>query len=102
MGRGVHDVNPRDWLAKIFSSRAAADGAVVRRSAKDVDTITGRARFLRELDRRGFQAFENAGQIVIFCNREPIRVLTQRQAVRRLGSNSAKPQIRDHEFANSS
>jgi hypothetical protein len=48
---------------------------VVRRSLHDVDRIVGRERFLSELDRRGFQAVVNAGQVVIFCNREPLRRL---------------------------
>ncbi|HKK86330.1 MAG TPA: hypothetical protein VJ942_12505 [Roseovarius sp.] len=33
-------------------------------------------RFMREIHRRGFQVAENSGQIVIFCNRAPVRWLT--------------------------
>jgi len=33
-------------------------------------------RFMREIHRRGFQVAENSGQIIIFCNRAPIRWLT--------------------------
>lgn len=66
---------PDTWLRHVFSSQAAADGGVVRRRMSDVDRIVGRARFLSEIERRGFQAVENAGQVIVFCNREPIRRL---------------------------
>ncbi|MEO0745327.1 MAG: N-(5'-phosphoribosyl)anthranilate isomerase [Pseudomonadota bacterium] len=67
---------PENYLLDMFSSRAARSGGVVRRKASDVDRYIGRADFLRELDRRGFRAIENAGQIIVFCNTEPVRVLT--------------------------
>jgi hypothetical protein len=66
-------ITPEAWMADIFGSKAARDGRVVRRSLRDIDRYVGRATFLSELDRRGFRAIENAGQLVIFCNREPIR-----------------------------
>lgn len=66
-------ITPEAWMADVFGSKAARDGRVVRRSLRDVDRYVGRAAFLNELDRRGFRAIENAGQLVIFCNREPIR-----------------------------
>ncbi|MBV2361138.1 N-(5'-phosphoribosyl)anthranilate isomerase [Thalassococcus sp. CAU 1522] len=66
---------PEDWIRRIFASRAAAEGGVVRRKSADIDRFVGRARFLAELDRRGYRAVENGGQTIIFCNREPIRVL---------------------------
>ncbi|UWQ20538.1 N-(5'-phosphoribosyl)anthranilate isomerase [Jannaschia sp. W003] len=61
------------WLAQLFESRAARDGAVIRRKMRDVDRRVGRAPFLAEMRRRGFGVVENAGQYVIFCNREPLR-----------------------------
>lgn len=63
-------------LLDMFSSKAAREGAVIRRKSRDIDRLIGRDAFLKELDRRGYRAVENAGQIVIFCNREPVRVLT--------------------------
>ena len=48
----------------------------LRESGVAVDRIVGRAAFEAELRRRGFSAVENAGQIVIFCNREPLRRIT--------------------------
>lgn len=68
-------LRPDIWLESVFSARAAAQGGLVRRKTRDIERIIGRDAFLRELDRRGFRAVENAGQTVIFCNREPVRVL---------------------------
>jgi hypothetical protein len=66
-------LSPEHWMLYLFSSRAAREGAVIRRKVRDIDRYVGRAKFEDELKRRGFQAFENAGQWVIFCNKEPIR-----------------------------
>ncbi|EEW23999.1 hypothetical protein [Rhodobacter ferrooxidans] len=68
-------VTPEQWLRHIFSARAAAEGGIVRRKVRDVERLLGRQNFERELRRRGFHAVENAGQFVIFCNNEPVRVL---------------------------
>jgi len=46
---------------------------VIRRKARDIEKFVGRREFELELKRRGYQAVENAGQVIIFCNREPIR-----------------------------
>ena len=61
------------WIANLFTSQAAREGAVIRRKCRDVDRYVGREAFLEEMRRRGFSVVENAGQFVIFCNREPIR-----------------------------
>jgi hypothetical protein len=68
-------VTPDRWLAQLFASGPAAKGGVVRRAARDVDRIVGRDRFLAELDRRGYRAVENAGTIIVFCNRDPVCLL---------------------------
>ncbi|MFC4733251.1 N-(5'-phosphoribosyl)anthranilate isomerase [Salipiger abyssi] len=68
-------ISPDRWLGHLFASRAAASGGVVRRSTRDIERIVGRERFLAELDRRGFRAVENAGQIIVFCNRDAVRIL---------------------------
>jgi len=68
-------ITPDRWLRQIFSARAVADGGIVRRQVRDVERILGRDRFTDELRRRGYQAVENAGQFVIFCNREPVSLL---------------------------
>lgn len=72
----MEPVTPQQFLAELFSSRAAATGAVIRRNVRDIDRFVGREAFLAEMRRRGFSVVENAGQLVIFCNREPIRRLT--------------------------
>ena len=61
------------FMADLFRSRAAREGRVIRRSLRDIERYVGRAAFVKELDRRGFRAIENAGQLIIFCNQEPIR-----------------------------
>ncbi|MEM1302306.1 MAG: N-(5'-phosphoribosyl)anthranilate isomerase, partial [Pseudomonadota bacterium] len=55
------------------ATQAAIEGGIVRRKVRDVERLLGRERFEYELRRRGFQAVENAGQFVIFCNAEPVR-----------------------------
>ena len=61
------------WISHLFSSQAAREGSVVRRKVRDVERFVGREPFLDEMRRRGFPVVENAGQFVIFCNREEIR-----------------------------
>lgn len=63
------------WITHLFSARAAAQGRVVRRKARDVERIVGWPRFRHELKRRGYRAVVNGGQVVVFCNPEPLRVL---------------------------
>tara|TARA_R100001369_G_scaffold50394_2_gene77128 strand:+ start:343 stop:570 length:228 start_codon:yes stop_codon:yes gene_type:complete len=68
-------LSPEAWVTHLFTAKAARQGAVIRRNLRDVERYVGRAKFEEELRRRGFHAVENAGQIVIFCNQEPIRVI---------------------------
>jgi hypothetical protein len=69
-------ITPAQFFAELFASRAARDGAVIRRKVRDVERYVGRDVFHAEMVRRGYAVFENAGQFVVFCNREPIhRVL---------------------------
>ncbi|WP_299558798.1 N-(5'-phosphoribosyl)anthranilate isomerase [uncultured Sulfitobacter sp.] len=68
-------LSPDIWLLHLFSAKAAREGGVIRRKSRDVDRYVGRDAFEYELKRRGYHAVENAGQIIIFCNQEPIRVL---------------------------
>ena len=64
---------PAQWFRHLFDAKAAKDGGVVRRKVRDMERMVGRDTFEREIARRGFTAVENAGQVVIFCNHEPIR-----------------------------
>jgi hypothetical protein len=65
---------PDVWLLQLFSAKNAREGGIVRRQVRDVDLIIGRRNFEHELRRRGYHAVENAGQYVIFCNNEAVRV----------------------------
>lgn len=70
----VPDLNdPERWLHDLFTSKAARHGAIIRRKARDIERFVGWDRFLAELEHHGYRAIENAGQVVIFCNRAPIR-----------------------------
>ena len=66
-------LSPEIWLQDLFASKAVQQGGVIRRKARDIERFVGMDRFFAEIDRRGYQVAENAGQFVIFCNREPIR-----------------------------
>ena len=68
-------ISPDRWIVQLFSARSAAEGGTVRRKVSDVERLIGRERFLREVSRRGFRVVENAGQFIIFCNREPVLLL---------------------------
>ncbi len=61
------------YFRDLFGSRAARDGNIVRRKVKDVEFWIGRDAFLAEVRRRGFRAYENGGQFIVFCNTEPLR-----------------------------
>ncbi|MEL6840191.1 MAG: N-(5'-phosphoribosyl)anthranilate isomerase [Pseudomonadota bacterium] len=70
----VH-ISPDRWLYQMFSAQAARDGGVIRRQVRDVERLIGRQIFETELRRRGYCAVENAGQYVIFCNSQPLRLI---------------------------
>lgn len=68
-------ISPERWLVHLFSARSAAEGGTVRRKVADVERLIGRDRFLYEIRRRGYRVVENAGQFIVFCNREPVYLL---------------------------
>ena len=51
-------------------------GEVIRRKARDVERYAGMELFLSEVRRRGYRVAENSGNFIIFCNRGPVRWLT--------------------------
>ena len=71
------ELSPQLWVTHLFSARAAREGGVVRRKIRDIERYVGLDVFLDELDRRGYNAVENAGQLIIFCNQEPVRVISR-------------------------
>lgn len=71
-------LEPDKWLRTVFSAEAVGRGGVIQRSARDVERLVGRSAFLREVQRRGFTVVENGDQLVVFCNRDPMRLIVQR------------------------
>jgi len=57
----------------MFASKAVQRGEVIRRKARDIERFVGMDMFRAELQRRGFRAVENAGQIIVFCNQQAVR-----------------------------
>ncbi|MDG1068467.1 MAG: N-(5'-phosphoribosyl)anthranilate isomerase [Sulfitobacter sp.] len=68
-------LSPDAWVTHLFTAKAAREGGVVRRNLRDIERYVGRTAFEAELRRRGYHAVENAGQLIIFCNQEPIRLI---------------------------
>ncbi len=71
----ISPLSPEVWLNDLFASKAVQKGGVIRRKARDIERIAGMDLFMLEIRRRGYQVAENSGQIIIFCNRAPIRWL---------------------------
>jgi hypothetical protein len=63
------------WVATVFSAKAVARGAVVRRSVRWVAHEIGIERFVDEVQRRGYHMVETGGQFIVICNRDPLRVI---------------------------
>jgi len=55
--------SPQQFLAELFSSRAAQGGEVIRRKIRDVERFVGRDAFLDEMRRRGYPVVENGGAV---------------------------------------
>lgn len=68
-------LTPDNWIRDVFDCKAVVQGNVIRRKRRDIERYAGMDRFMREVGARGFQAIENRGQVIVFCNREPIRRL---------------------------
>ena len=69
-------LSPEVWLNDLFTSKSVQQGTVIRRKRRDVERFVGMQAFLREVERRGFRVAENGGQLLIFCDRAPLRWLT--------------------------
>jgi len=75
MRHSVLPMTPEAWFRHLFSAQAARDGGVVRRKVRDMERMVGRDVFNAEIRRRGYSAVENAGQMIVFCNAEPVTVV---------------------------
>lgn len=60
----------------MFASKAVQEGAVIRRTAREIERFAGLERFMAAVRRRGQQVAGNGGQMLIFCNGTPVRWLT--------------------------
>lgn len=60
-------------MGQVFSARAGARGAVVRRAVPWGETEIGRETFLAKVRRRGRTLPEAGSQFVAICNRKPVR-----------------------------
>ncbi|SEK30945.1 N-(5'-phosphoribosyl)anthranilate isomerase [Roseovarius nanhaiticus] len=68
-------MTPEQWMQSLFGAQSAQGGSVLRRKLDHIDRYVGRDRFVAELKRRGYHAVTNAGQMIIFCNNEPMRIV---------------------------
>ena len=75
MDGGTLSFSARSWLDLIFAAKAARTGGVVRRSISWIEREIGRAAFEQEVRKRGFHLIEAGHQLIVICNREPIRVI---------------------------
>lgn len=71
-------LEPENWLRTVFSAKAVGRGGILHRAIRDVERYAGRARFMAEVHKRGFTLVENGTQFVVFCNRDPVRLVVDR------------------------
>lgn len=57
------------WPDRASPSKAVQKRAVIRRKARDIERFAAIELFMAKINRRGFRAVENSGQIIIICNR---------------------------------
>jgi len=70
------------WLSTVFSAKSVGRGGVIHRATRDVERFAGRTRFIHEVHKRGFTLVENGSQFVVFCNRDPVRLVVERDPPR--------------------
>ena len=90
MSDAIPPLTPEQWFRHLFAAKAALDGGVVRRKVRDMERMVGRQRFLDEVARRGFTAVENAGQVIVFCNAQPVRLLRGGKLSGKFAANSSQ------------
>ena len=91
-------LEPERWLRSVFSAKAVGRGGVIHRATRDVERYSGRERFIEEVHKRGFTLVENGAQFVVFCNRDPVRLVVDRDPPRL--SERAFPVFRRSAVAN--
>lgn len=60
------------WAAQAFESKTAKAGGVVRRSIAAARKAGGYHDLIILARSKGYSVFEGGGQIVIFCNLDPV------------------------------
>ncbi len=80
-------IDPEHWMRALLTSRDGR-GGVFTRYVSDVERLVGRDAFLREVERRGWQALENGRHFIICCNVEPIRRIRAEGASARASATS--------------
>lgn len=70
--------DPVAWIEQTFDNPGVRNGGIFRTSVKAVETGIGMDRFIAEVQRRNFRALENRGHIVVFCNRDPVAILSDK------------------------
>jgi hypothetical protein len=86
------------WLRALFSAKAVGRGGVVYRAVRDVERNAGRDALISEVRKRGFTLVQNGEQFVIFCNRDAVRLIADRDRPRL--SDRAFPTFRRSSVAN--
>lgn len=66
--------NPQ-WCDRIFASKSACTGGVVRRAVRDVEREVGRNAFIAEVSRRRFHLIECGGQFIVICRDSDLKIL---------------------------
>ncbi|MFT6674339.1 MAG: hypothetical protein ACJAVM_000510 [Sulfitobacter sp.] len=66
-------LSPDAWVLPVFSAKSACQGGVIRRKIRDIEKYVGKEAFVSAVHPRGYHALETAGQMIIFCNQEPVR-----------------------------
>ena len=51
-------LSPEIWQNDLFTSKAVAQGGVIRRKARDIERFAGMDLFMAEINRRGYQVGE--------------------------------------------
>ena len=71
MTRVLRISSPAPWQNQIFGTKSD----IVRRSISSVEREIGREALELEVRKRGFHMIEAAGQFIIICSPDPLRVI---------------------------
>lgn len=74
--KDIPATDPEAWIEQAFDNPGVRNRSVFRTSVKAVNTGAGMEMFIREVTERGYRALENAGVIIVFCNRDPVEILS--------------------------